>query len=76
MSRFTAIGLAAALTVALLPLSASAGSFKFNQQSSKSVFIGDTVALNPQPLPPKMRSTSRFSAAAVMLNPQPLPPRQ
>ena len=52
------------------------GSFKLNQQSSKSVFIGDTVALNPQPLPPKMRSTSRFSADAVMLNPQPLPPRQ
>ena len=74
MTRFTTLGLAAALTVALLPVSAS--SFKFNQQSSRSVFIGDKVALNPQPLLPKTSSVFMRNTDKVMLNPQPLPPRQ
>jgi len=76
MTRFTTLGLAAALTVALLPVSASASSFKFNQQSSRSVFIGDKVALNPQPLLPKTSSVFMRNTDKVMLNPQPLPPRQ
>jgi len=34
---------------------------------------GQTVALNPQPLPPRWLPSSRFDK--VTLNPQPLPPR-
>jgi hypothetical protein len=36
---------------------------------------GDTVSLNPQPLPPKVARTMSSFGSAVSLNPQPLPTR-
>lgn len=36
---------------------------------------GDTVSLNPQPLPPKTYFGPRNFGDDVSLNPQPLPPR-
>lgn len=41
-------------------------SFRLTQQLVRTPSFGETVSLNPQPLPP---------GGAVSLNPQPLPPR-
>src|SRR5258708_3414540 len=43
---------------------------------AKKTKPGDTISLNPQPLPPKQAGGQKSSAASqVSLNPQPLPPR-
>jgi hypothetical protein len=66
-----------------------AGNFGSNHPGSKSNLSGhhvpatahltlkpgDKVTLNPQPLPPKMLSTTSSLGDKVSLNPQPLPPR-
>ncbi|MBM3394457.1 MAG: hypothetical protein FJY37_07475 [Betaproteobacteria bacterium] len=74
------------VTIALVCAPATAGDFnsmgfKNRSLSERGIIIvggrtpGDTVSLNPQPLPPKVRAR-RFSLGdAVSLNPQPLPPR-
>lgn len=77
-----------AVSLALTSVCAAAGD-SFNTFGGKNRFrdrgiiivggkgggFGDTVSLNPQPLPPRVVSRRLSFGDEVLLNPQPLPPR-
>src|SRR5215813_14067352 len=88
MKKILAIAFAAALTVhlaaaqtgnnsgtdkAAAPTSNSKA--KPTPAAEKRATTQDTVALNPQPLPPGAKSKTVNPADKVTLNPQPLPPK-